>query len=106
MAKTKARSRYIRHSTSAIAGKRKAKYSKPKRKAAGTMSSKRHAKYTRKPITYHGRTGFPMVHEAESGRQYIMVRKKGGGTKRLYEGAPYRTGLQGEEGETRILRLR
>lgn len=35
-----------------------------------------------------------------------MVRKRGGGTKRLYEGTRYRVGRQGDEGETRVLRLR
>ena len=41
------------------------------------------------PITYHGRTGRPLVHYAPKGRAYIMVRKEGGGTKRLYEGSEY-----------------
>lgn len=40
-----------------------------------------HAKET---YTYHGRTGRPMIHQSESGKGYIMVRAKGGGTKRLY----------------------
>lgn len=40
---------------------------------------------SRKKMTYHGRTGYPMIHITRtSGRKYIMVRKKGGGTKRLY----------------------
>lgn len=40
-------------------------------------------------ITYHGRSGKPVIHKAKSGRRYIMVRAKGGGTKRLYEGSIY-----------------
>jgi len=44
---------------------------------------------SRRVITYHGRSGRPQVHEAENGRRYIMVRKKGGGIKRLYSGSKY-----------------
>lgn len=36
-----------------------------------------------KPLTYHGRTGNPVIHEDEKGR-YIMARKSGGGTKKIY----------------------
>lgn len=36
-------------------------------------------------ITYHGRTGRPDIHITKNlKRAYIMVRKKGGGVKRLY----------------------
>jgi len=45
---------------------------------------------SRKVITYHGRRGRPVIHQADNGRFYIMVRAKGGGTKRLYEGSQYR----------------
>jgi hypothetical protein len=51
-------------------------------------------------ITYHGRTGRPMVHTTKTGRKYIMVRKKGGGTQRLYEGSKYK-----ENGTTKVLKL-
>ena len=44
---------------------------------------------SRKKITYHGRTGFPIIHTTKSGRKYIMVRAKGGGVKRLYSGSKY-----------------
>lgn len=54
----------------------------------------------KKSITYHGRRGKPLVHITGSGRKYIMVRAKGGGTKRLYEGSRYR-----ENGKTKILKL-
>lgn len=47
---------------------------------------------TKHSITYHGRTGRPVVHRTKYGREYIMVRKSGGGTKRLYEGSTYWTG--------------
>ncbi len=46
-------------------------------------------KRSSKKITYHGRTGKPVIHETESGRRYIMVRAKGGGVKRLYDGSKY-----------------
>jgi len=55
---------------------------------------------SRKSITYHGRTGHPVVHTADNGKKYIMVRKKGGGTKRLYDGSKYR-----EDGHIRRLSL-
>lgn len=45
---------------------------------------------SKKTITYHGRSGKPIVHITQSGRKYIMVRAKGGGVKRLYEGSLYR----------------
>lgn len=35
-------------------------------------------------ITYHGRSGKPRLHWNMKGRAFIMVRKRGGGTKRLY----------------------
>lgn len=35
-------------------------------------------------MTYHGKSGRPLVHCSETGREYIMVRKQGGGDKRLY----------------------
>lgn len=47
-------------------------------------------KRSKKLITYHGRKGYPVIHISETGRKYIMVRKKGGGVKRLYEGSKYR----------------
>ncbi len=55
---------------------------------------------SRKKITYHGRTGFPVIHTTKSGRKYIMVRAKGGGVKRLYSGSKYR-----ENGTTKRLVL-
>jgi len=51
-------------------------------------------------ITYHGRSGRPVVHEDKSGRKFIMVRAKSGGVKRLYEGSKYR-----ENGKVRRLQL-
>ena len=46
-------------------------------------------KRTKKKITYHGRSGYPVIHTTKTGRRYIMVRAKGGGAKRLYEGSLY-----------------
>ena len=57
-------------------------------------------KRSKKIIAYHGRKGHPIVHIAQNGRKYIMVRKSGGGTKRLYSGSRYKT-----DGETKILIL-
>jgi len=39
---------------------------------------------SKKKMTYHGRTGYPLIHATRGGRLFIMVRKRGGGTKRLY----------------------
>lgn len=34
---------------------------------------------------YHDREGYPTIHkDKKTGKTYVMVRKKGGGTKRLY----------------------
>ena len=44
---------------------------------------------TTNTITYHCRPGNPIIHSNKQGKQYIMVRKKGGGVKRLYEGSKY-----------------
>jgi len=49
-------------------------------------------KRSKKTITYHGRSGKPMVHTTATGRKFIMVRKKGGGVKRLYRSSKYTTG--------------
>ena len=57
-------------------------------------------KRAEKAISYHGRKGKPMVHETEEGRRYIMVRKSGGGTKRLYSGSRYKT-----DGKSEILKV-
>lgn len=37
-----------------------------------------------KNVTYHGRTGRPVIHLTGGNRPYIMVRAVGGGVKRLY----------------------
>lgn len=43
----------------------------------------------KKAIVYHSRTGKPIIHQASNGGLYIMVRKRGGGVKRLFEGSLY-----------------
>lgn len=53
------------------------------------MTFSKNIRRARKPITYHGRTGRPVVHRTKDGRKYIMVRDKGGGTKRLYQCSKY-----------------
>jgi len=52
-------------------------------------------------IKYHGREGRPVIHKSGTGKRYIMVRKRGGGTKRLYEGSAYR-----QNGRVRRLTLK
>ena len=47
-------------------------------------------KRTKIKITYHGRSGRPIIHRTKNNRKYIMVRAKDGrGVKRLYEGSKY-----------------
>ena len=55
---------------------------------------------TKKKITYHGRSGYPSIHKTKTGKKYIMVRKKGGGVKRLYRGAKYK-----ENGKVKRLKV-
>ena len=64
------------------------------------MAKRKTKTRAKKSITYHGRKGKPVIHTAEDGRRYIMVRKKGGGTKRLYEGSKYK-----ENGKSKRLTL-
>lgn len=40
--------------------------------------------HSKRKMTYHGRSGHPVIHYTTTGKQYIMVRKRGGGNKRLY----------------------
>ena len=64
-------------------------------------------KRIKKAITYHGRTGHPVLHKTAAGRLYIMVRKAGGGVKRLYENSRYNTGNgSGKRGKGIMRRLR
>lgn len=44
----------------------------------------RKAHRSKKKLTYHGRSGYPIIHHTKKGRRFIMVRKSGGGMKRLY----------------------
>jgi len=39
---------------------------------------------SKRKMRYHGREGYPMIHVTDSEKQFIMVRKRGGGTKRLF----------------------
>jgi len=55
------------------------------------MTKRKTKRKAKKQITYHGRKGKPVIHTSEEGRRYIMVRKKGGGTKRLYKGSKYKS---------------
>ena len=46
-------------------------------------------KRSKNVIEYHRRAGHPQIHVSKAGKRYIMVRKIGGGVKRLYEGSKY-----------------
>lgn len=66
--------------------------------------SKSYPRRSSRLIRYHGREGRPVVHlDEKTGRLFIMVRKSGGGVRRLYEGSTYRVEKKG--GPTRTLRL-
>lgn len=39
---------------------------------------------SKKKLTYHGRSGYPAIHETTTGSTFIMVRARGGGVKRVY----------------------
>ena len=45
---------------------------------------------TTNTIRYHSRSGKPKIHANQAGKRFIMVRKVGGGVKRLYEGGKYK----------------
>lgn len=55
-------------------------------------------KKSKRKMTYHGRSGYPIIHTTKKGREYIMVRKKDGGTKRLYLTAKTLRRLIGKKG--------
>lgn len=61
---------------------------------------------TKKKITYHGRSGYPEIHTSASGKRYIVVRAKGGGVKRLYEGSLYYEEPTGQRGKKTYKRLK
>ena len=54
----------------------------------------------KKEKLYHGRKGRPIIHITKSGRKFVMVRKPGGGTRRLYDGSKYQ-----EDGAVKCLVL-
>ena len=60
--------------------------------------AKKYPHRSKKKITYHGRSGNPMIHATKKGREYIMVRKKGGGVKRFYLTAKRLKKLYSKEG--------
>lgn len=70
------------------------------------MPSNSYPRRSKRNITFHSRTGKPMIHQASNGKLYIMVRAKrerysGGGTRRLYDGSLY-----SENGTVRRLSLK
>jgi len=60
---------------------------------------------SKKKITYHGRTGRPVVHQTATGRKYTMVRAEDGGTRRLYEGSLYYEEPSRQRGKKTMKRL-
>ena len=44
----------------------------------------------KKSKMYHGRVGRLVIHITKSGRKFVMVRKPGGGVRRLYAGSKYK----------------
>jgi len=48
----------------------------------------------KKRVCYHGRCEHLLVHYSKSGKKYVLVRKKGGDTRRLYNGSYYFTGRE------------
>lgn len=50
--------------------------------------------------TYHGRSGHPVIHHTEDGKEYIMVRAEGGGDKRLYLTPETKRQLESKKGVT------
>ncbi len=53
------------------------------------MVKKKYPRRSKRFIKYHGRKGKPVIHKSKTGKTYIMVRAKGGGTKRLYKYQKY-----------------
>jgi len=53
---------------------------------------------SKRRMTYHGRGGYPVIHKTNKGRMYIMVRKRGGGVKRLYLSEKAKRRLYSKEG--------
>jgi hypothetical protein len=55
--------------------------------------------HSKKTLTYHGRAGHPLIHkDKKTGKTFIMVRKKGGGTRRLYLTLKTRRKLESKKG--------
>ena len=65
------------------------------------MYARGYPRKSRRIITYHGRQGYPVIHQDKHGRLYIMVRSQKGKSKKLYDGSQYRA-----DGGMRILNLR
>ena len=57
----------------------------PKKKACPTGSRRVKGRCRSiKEMCYHDRCGHFVMHQTEKGKIYVMVRKSGGGTRRLY----------------------
>lgn len=71
----------------------------------GVATRRRRGTRSRRTITYHGRSGHPMIHRTGTGRPFIMVRNEGGGVKRLYQGSKYRVNRQTKGTKDQFTRL-
>ena len=50
-----------------------------------TPKSNAYPHKSKQKMKYHDREGYPTIHkDKKTGKTYVMVRKKGGGTKQLY----------------------
>lgn len=52
------------------------------------MKRRKKLKRSKRLMVYHGRRGHPVIHR-DGRRTFVMVRKKGGGTRRLYKYQKY-----------------
>ena len=81
--------------------KAKSSYHGQTKEPSWKESSTQDLKRSKKPYTYHGRKGHPQIHHTETGKEYIMVRAEGGGTKRLYLTPEVKRKLESEKGYPR-----
>ena len=81
--------------------RKKSSYHGQTKEPSWKNSSTQDLKRSKKLYTYHGRTGHPQIHQTKTGKEYIMVRAKGGGTKRLYLTPEVKRKLESEKGYPR-----
>jgi len=68
------------------AGREKSSSKTTKKKATEGASDEKYPHKSKRKMKYHDREGYPVIHkDKKTGKTYVMVRKKGGGTRRLYD---------------------